>query len=111
MEETAGRGRTSDLVGGRVDEVFVAEGLGSRALAHAADAGDDVVEGALVQGELATQVLHHGVDVVELGLVAGRGRVADDGTGHVASVHVHAVYGGLLVLLWLKLRRRLRLVL
>jgi hypothetical protein len=56
------------------------------ATAHAADAGDDLLEGALVVGELAAQLLYHAVDVVELGLVTGRG-----GEGHHAAGHVGAV--------------------
>ena len=80
---------TLHVVGGRVDEVVVPNRLFPCAAAHAPDAGDNFLEGALVLGELAAQFLDHAVDVVELGLVAGRGGQADHGAGHVAVDAVH----------------------
>lgn len=69
---------TVDLVGRGADDVFIAEGLGAGADADAADARDDLLEHALVVGELATQVVDQLVDELELGLVASRGQAPDD---------------------------------
>ena len=57
----------------------------------ASDARDDLLQLAFVVGELAAELLDHGVDVVELGRVAGGDGEA--GHGPLELAVVEAVHG------------------
>lgn len=73
---------TVDVLGRARDELLVAQTRRARPVAYPSQAADDVLGDPPVLHQLPRQLLHHTVDVVELGLVAGRRRHAHHLAGH-----------------------------
>lgn len=83
----ASKGRTKNVVCSVVNEVVVTHSLRPRATAHPSKTRDDILGDATILRKLPAQLFDHAINVVELGLLAGRSGHAAHAVGHIAAVH------------------------
>jgi hypothetical protein len=86
-----GEFRTVDCVGRGRNHLLIPLTLRPGPRAHPAQATDDILGDFAVVGKLLAQLLHHAIDVVELGLVTGGRRARHAAAGHVGPID--AVHG------------------